>query len=67
MRQVSDWDMDDAYNSLLIFKSNRNFGLLVLLAIAFVQIIPWIEEVTGFKIPEISIDIMQLKTLIGMV
>jgi 4-hydroxybenzoate polyprenyltransferase len=55
MRQVSDWDIDDPHNSLLVFQSNRNFGLLVLFAIAFVQIIPRLEEMTGYKLPEISI------------
>lgn len=34
MRQVINWDMDDAYNSLEVFKSNRNLGLLVLLSFA---------------------------------
>ncbi len=38
--QLRDWDMDDPENSLLIFKSNRNFGLFVLLAIAFSQVMP---------------------------
>lgn len=32
--QVWRWDMDDAENSLRVFRSNRDFGLLVLAAIA---------------------------------
>ena len=60
VRQISDWDIYDADNSLLIFKSNRNFGLLVLLAIVFVQIIPKMEEVTGYKLPDISIPDVSL-------
>ncbi len=54
-RQLADWEMDDPENSLLVFKSNRNFGLLVLIAIIFAQIIPKLEEVIGFDIPDISI------------
>lgn len=53
-RQVIDWDMDDPENSLTIFKSNRNYGLLVLLSLAFINItvylIPLIEK-AGIKIP----------------
>ncbi len=33
--QVRSWDMNDPASSLLIFKSNRDFGLLMLLAAAF--------------------------------
>lgn len=55
INQIRDWDMDDPENSLMIFKSNRNFGLLVLLAIAFTQVIPKIEEITGFEIPDVPI------------
>lgn len=55
MRQISDWDIDDAQNSLLIFQSNRDFGLFVLLAIAFVQIVPKVEELTGYNFPEAPI------------
>jgi len=32
VRQIMDWDIDDAHSSLETFKSNRNFGLLVLLS-----------------------------------
>lgn len=39
-RQIQDWDMDDPEISLLIFKSNRNFGLLVLLCFALIGILP---------------------------
>ncbi len=38
VRQIMNWDMDDAENSLQIFKSNRNFGLLVLLSVALTAI-----------------------------
>lgn len=55
LRQVSDWDIHDPQNSLDVFKSNRNFGLWVLLSISFMQMIPWVEKISGFKIPEISI------------
>jgi 4-hydroxybenzoate polyprenyltransferase len=42
IRQVSDWEMDDAYDSLEVFKSNRNFGLLVLFSFAFSDFNPHI-------------------------
>lgn len=54
-RQLADWEPDEPENSLYIFKSNRNFGLLVLFAIAFTQVLPKLEEIFGFKIPDISI------------
>ncbi len=53
--QLRNWDIDDPMNSLLIFKSNRTFGLLVLVPILCAQVLPKIEEITGIKIPEISI------------
>lgn len=31
-RQILEWDIDDPHSALLIFKSNRNFGLLVLVS-----------------------------------
>lgn len=34
MGQIKNWDPDDPENSLLVFKSNRNTGLLILLAFA---------------------------------
>lgn len=33
--QIARWQMDDAESALRTFKSNRNYGLLVLLAVAF--------------------------------
>ena len=33
--QVRSWNMNDPASSLRIFKSNRDFGLLMLLAAAF--------------------------------
>lgn len=53
--QVRHWDMDDAENSLFIFKSNRNFGLLVLLSFALSDIkIPFERlEQMGFSISKI--------------
>ena len=52
-RQVTDWDMNDPENSLYIFKSNRNFGLLVLLSFAFSDITLQLDKL-GISIPEIS-------------
>lgn len=40
IRQVTIWDMDDPQDSLDSFKSNRNFGLFVLIAIAAGEIFP---------------------------
>jgi 4-hydroxybenzoate polyprenyltransferase len=54
IRQINDWEPDDPQNSLFIFKSNRNFGLLVLFAFAFINISPMIEEYSGFSIPHIG-------------
>lgn len=53
-KQIIYWDIHDAYSSLEIFKSNRNFGLLVLMAFAFVQIIPYLQE-RGVPIPHIDV------------
>ena len=55
LNQIRDWDIDDSHSSLWTFKSNRNAGLLVLASIASVQLLPKIEEITGFNIPDISI------------
>jgi len=35
--QVAKWDMDDAASSLRFFKSNRDAGLLILLALLFIR------------------------------
>lgn len=59
-RQLEDWDIDNPANSLLIFKSNRNFGLLVLFAISFTQILPKLEEVYGFDTSNIILHIDSL-------
>ena len=55
LNQIRDWDIDDSHSSLWTFKSNRNAGLLVLVSIASVQLLPKIEEITGFNIPDMSI------------
>lgn len=52
-RQVMDWEMNDPENSLQIFKSNRNFGLLVLLSFAVSNLIPQFDEL-GISIPRID-------------
>ncbi len=54
-RQVMDWDMDDPENSLIIFKSNRNFGLLVLLSFAVSDVIPRFDKL-GLSMPDISLS-----------
>ena len=51
MRQISDWNLYDPENSLYIFKSNRNFGLLVLLS---------------FAVSDIKIDIHALAAKAGI-
>jgi len=35
--QLAEWDMDDAASSLRFFKSNRDAGLLILLALLFIR------------------------------
>ena len=45
--------MDDPENSLLVFKSNRNFGLLVLLSFAFSDVILQFDKL-GISIPHIG-------------
>ncbi len=56
-RQISEWDIYDPENSLAVFKSNRNYGLMVAFALLFSQMlnrfIPWIEAKTGIDIPAI--------------
>ena len=52
-RQILDWEMDDPENSLLVFKSNRNFGLLVLLSFAVSDVIPQFDSL-GISIPHIG-------------
>jgi len=42
-RQILEWDVDDPYSALMIFKSNRNFGLLVLLSFAVSGFMPQID------------------------
>ncbi len=54
VRQINDWEPDDPANSLFIFKSNHNFGLMVLVGLAFINISPTIEKITGFTIPHIG-------------
>lgn len=55
LRQIQDWDIDDPANSLMIFKSNRNFGLLVLLSFSFMGFIPALNDL-GLPIPSISLS-----------
>lgn len=50
MRQIRYWDPDDPENSLEIFKSNRNTGLLVLLAFAAHSVL----TAFGIQLPDIS-------------
>ncbi len=58
-RQVLDWDTDDPQSSLWIFKSNRNFGFLVLLSFAFSDVIPQFD-LTGLSVPDISVPHISL-------
>jgi 4-hydroxybenzoate polyprenyltransferase len=58
--QIRDWDLNDQTNSLLVFKSNRNFGLLVLFSFAFSDVLinldhlyKYLEE-AGMTIPHIG-------------
>ena len=59
-RQVTEWDMYDPLNSLLVFKSNRNFGLLVLFSFAFSEVpvnLDWLNQMieqAGLSIPHIG-------------
>lgn len=58
--QIRDWDLHDPANALLIFKSNRNFGLLVLLSFAVSEVALPIEDLgrlleqAGISIPHIG-------------
>lgn len=57
MRQISYWNLYDAENSLYIFKSNRNFGLLVLLSFAVSDIkidIHALAAKAGVTLPDVS-------------
>lgn len=55
MNQIRDWDMNDPENSLIIFKSNRNFGLLVLLSFAVTEVaIPF--EKLGIEASQFSLS-----------
>lgn len=54
-RQVMEWDYDDPMNSLLVFKSNRNFGLLVLFSFFFSDVMIKLDEIgIPISIPHIN-------------
>lgn len=54
-RQVMEWDMYDPQNSLLVFKSNRTFGLLVLLSFAVSDVQVKLDEIgLPISIPHIN-------------
>jgi len=59
LRQIQDWNIDDPQNSLLIFKSNRNFGLLVLLSFACMGVIPELSEL-GLNFNDINLSSLGL-------
>lgn len=50
MRQLMAWDIDDALSSLEVFKSNRTFGLLVLLSFVVSNVIPQFDKL-GLSLP----------------
>jgi 4-hydroxybenzoate polyprenyltransferase len=60
MGQVKNWDPNDPENSLLIFKSNRNAGLLVLLAFTSHSVL----SAFGLQIPDIMPMISELLSAI---
>lgn len=53
-RQLQDWEIDDPANSLTIFKSNRNFGLLVLVSFAVMDSVPKLDQLM-MHMPNITI------------
>ncbi len=53
LRQIAEWDMDDAESSLFTFQSNKNFGLFVLLAFAFHSVLS-LEIFANLPIPHID-------------
>ena len=68
-RQLGEWDMFDPENSLAVFKSNRNYGLMVAFALLGVQSLDFLRE-KGVPIPVIphvdfSNVVPQLSTLIN--
>lgn len=64
MNQLREWDMYDPENSLVIFKSNRNFGLYVLLAFAAHGVIAHF----GLPVPDLSVLVMeQVKALLATI
>lgn len=52
LKILREWDMDDPENSLDMFKANKNYGLLILLAISAHSL--WEKVLGPFIIPHIS-------------
>ncbi|MAZ76064.1 MAG: 4-hydroxybenzoate octaprenyltransferase [Micavibrio sp.] len=52
LKILREWDMDDPENSLDMFKANKNYGLLILLAISAHSL--WEEVLGPFVTPHIS-------------